>query len=78
MTETKQTLDDVLDGLTMEATFVAEVKRRTKVLMREQFEEIRDLISMIHLDHGGEQSPEECKRFRRVYDLLLEKINETK
>lgn len=70
------TLDELLDGLTMEATFVAEVKRRSKQNIRDQFGEVRDLIALIHLEHASKQTPEECQRFRRVYDLVLEKIKD--
>jgi len=73
-----ESLDSILGGITLEGVFVEEVKKRTKNYMREQFEEIRDLIALIHLDHGSDQSQEECRRFRRVYELVLEKISETR
>lgn len=71
-------LTKLFDGLTMEATFVEETKRRTQQYMIEQLEEVKDLIALIHLDHGQDQSKEECQRFRRVYALLVDKINSLK
>jgi hypothetical protein len=58
--------------MTLESAYVAEVKRRTAMLMLRHFEDIRDFISINHFDvplDGVERV-----QMRKVYELVLQKI----
>jgi len=70
-------LEEALDGLTLEATFVAEVKRRMRAVMLSHFADIRECIVMINFENN-DLSDGERKRLRKVYELVLEKIAATK
>jgi len=70
-------LEEALDGLTLEATFVAEVKRRMRSVMLSHFADIRECIVMINFENN-DLSDGERKRLRKVYELVLEKIAATK